>query len=363
MSFSKNTWVGYDLTFKGRTALEAGPIVLPVPAFIREIELKEKAHNRSRIALLENAGVDISQIPSNEIESGDGDVLRSLETWYRYLDNLTNRGRADLVNSLDDLRMRIESWRSDMALQYQIAPSVVMAEHVLFSVAYMTATLPADTKIQDDALVAVGLRIGNINTLVGYLDQWRSETFVTKKDNMRINDTPIPLPDDPFHPSAPWKWAEYKPNRKTALPSWEISYNRFMAGEHPQTIAMTQPNGKPIQVNTVASHLLTALTNGRSVPLRKVADVMPLPTITEWNLLALCESQTNIDVCDNPKTCGVNGSTFTMKDFLVPILGNAFASKEASERTEAEQEKFTHFMSLLNWYLALRRVGYTFNHE
>ena len=63
--------------------LEVGPIVLPVPAFIREVELKEQAKNRSRIALLENAGVDMAQIPSHELENGDGEVMRSLETWHR----------------------------------------------------------------------------------------------------------------------------------------------------------------------------------------------------------------------------------------------------------------------------------------
>jgi len=343
--------------------LEAGPIVLPVPAFIREMEMKEKAQSRSRlIAYHENARVDISQKSSNELDIGDSDA-RSLETWNRYLDNLKYRGKTDLVNSMDDLCIRIKTWRSAVALQYQIAPSVVIAEHVLYSIAYMIATLPADAKIQGDSLLAVGLRIGDINTLVGHLDKWRSETYVTKKDDSRKSNNPIPLPDDPFHPSKPWKWAEYKPNRKTSLPAWEISYNRLMAGEHLQTIAMTQPSGKPIQLNTVVSHLLTALTNGRRVPLRKVAEVSPLPTITEWNLLAHCEIETDIDVCDNPKTCGIYGSPFVMKDFLAPILGNAFASKEASERTEAEQEKFTQFIPLLNWYLALRRVGYSFDND
>ena len=32
------------------------------------------------------------------------------------------------------------------------------------------------------------------------------------------------------------------------VPNWEVSYNRFLAGEHPQAIAMLQESGKPIQV-------------------------------------------------------------------------------------------------------------------
>jgi hypothetical protein len=328
------------------------------------VELKEQAKNRSRIALLENAGVDMAQIPSHELENGDGEVMRSLETWHRYLENLENRGKSEFVNSLDDLRMRLDSWRSDMALQYQIAPRVVMAEHILFSVAYITATLPIHVKVEQDALVATGLRIGNIQTLIEILDQWRAETFtVTENNDDKEDNTPIPLPDDPFQPSKPWQWSEYKPNKKTGLSVWEISYNRFMAGENPQTIAMTQTSGRPIQVATVASHLLTALTNGKSVPLRRVAEVLELPTIADWNMLTLCEETTKINVCNDPKSCGVNGSAFSMKDFLVPILGNSFALKEYSERSEEEQKQFTKLCNLLHWYLALRRVGYTCNGE
>jgi hypothetical protein len=85
---------------------------------------------------------------------------------------------------------------------------------------------------------------------------------------------------------------------------------------------------------------------------------LELPTIAERNLLAFCEETTNINMCDNPKSCDSDGSAFSMKDFLVPILGNSFALKEFSEGTEEEQKQLTKYCNLLNWYLALRRVGY-----
>ena len=353
------------MTKKGREALVSGPIVLPVPAFIRDVEGKEQAKNRLRLAQLENAGVDISQIPTHELESGDGEVMRSLETWHRYVDNLEKRDKSELVNALDDLRLRLDSWRSDMAVQYHISPSAVMPEHLLLNIAYIAATLPPQLKVERDALVAAGLRIGNIEKLMELLDEWRTETLkvsVSKNsDTADQDDTPIHVPDDPFQPSGPWQWSDCKPSKKPGLPSWQISYNRFMAGEHPQTIAMTQDSGKPIQVTTVVAHIMTALTNGNRVPLKRLAEVHKLPTVSEWNALASCEEETLMNVCDDPKTSGSNGSSFLMKDFLVPIMGNSFVSKEYSERTEDEQNKFSHWCNVLHWYLALRRVGYTCN--
>jgi hypothetical protein len=148
---------------------------------------------------------------------------------------------------------------------------------------------------------------------------------------------------------------EYKP-KKSGLPNWEISYNRFIAGEHPQTIAITQV-GRPIQVATVVSHILTALTAGKCVPLRRLAETHKPPTITEWKMLSMCEEETKMNVCNDPKTGGCCGEPFSMKDFLVPILGNNFTSKDYSDRTEEEQEQFSRWCNLLNWYMALRRAN------
>ena len=348
------------MTLKGRVALTSGPIVLPVPTFIREIEERHDVKNRSRLAQLESAGVDITQIPRYELEAGDGEVMRSLETWHRYLDNLEKRGKSAFVNDLGDLRFRLYSWRSDMASQYLISPSVALPEHLLLNIAYLAGTLPPQMKVHQDALVAAGLRFGNLDKLLEVIDEWRSHSFLVSENmHATVDDkTPIPLPDGPFQPSQPWKWSEYKP-KKSGLPAWEVSYNRFIDGEHPQTIAMTQVSGRPIQVATVVSHILTALTHGKSVPLKRLADVHELPTIHEWNRLTFCEEETHINVCDDPKTCGVNGTAFSIKDFLLPIMGPSFAGKEFTERTIEEQEKFSKWCNTLNWYLALRRVGYT----
>jgi hypothetical protein len=342
--------VGYDLTQKGRSVLEAGPIFLPIPAFIRDISMKTIAKNHPRITFLENAGVNNLEIPLYELEVDDGEIMRSLETWCRYRENLMIYGKKDLLISLDDLQMRIESWRSDMALQIHIAPSIIMAKHLLFSVAYMTAALPMNVHIDHDALVTAGLRMGNMESLIENLNQWLAETYTLRQDAKGNSDRSIPVPDEPLQPSKPWK--------RQANKKWKKSYDRFIAGEDPRTIAITQSDGKPIQAATVVSHLLTALTNGHPLALKRVTEVSPLPTVAEWNLLALCESRTKIDVCRN-----VNDSHFPMTEFLVPILGNAFALKKISERTQDEKEKLSKYIKLVTWYIALRRIGYKVDNE
>ena len=150
----------------------------------------------------------------------------------------------------------------------------------------------------------------------------------------------------------------YKPNKKTGKAVWEVSYDRFVNGEHPQTIAITQTSGKPIQPSTVAGHLLDALVQGRSVDLHRLASSETPPTKSEWEELVRCSVETGLDVTADPATSGVNSERFVMKDFLVPIMGNAFALKEYKERTPEESVLWNKWCNCLKWYQTLKRVGY-----
>ena len=150
----------------------------------------------------------------------------------------------------------------------------------------------------------------------------------------------------------------YKPNKKTGKATWELSYDRFNSGEHPQTIAMTQTSGKPIQVATVVGHLLEGLVQGRPIDFQRLATSEPPPTKSEWDELVRCSVETGLDVTDDPATSGVNSERFAMKDFLVPIMGNEFALKDYKERTLEESSLWNKWCTCLKWYQALKRVGY-----
>ena len=88
----------------------------------------------------------------------------------------------------------------------------------------------------------------------------------------------------------------YKPNKKTGKATWEVSYDRFIKGEHPLTIAMTQKSGKPIQVATVVGHILDALVQGRDVDLHRLSTSELPPNRSEWQELVRCSVETGIDV-------------------------------------------------------------------
>jgi hypothetical protein len=86
--------------------------------------VKESVENLKQI------GVDVEQIPKHELEEGDGVVFKALNTWYKYMDLLQRSQRTDRLNELEDLRMRINGWRMDIAVKYRIAPSEVMPDHL-----------------------------------------------------------------------------------------------------------------------------------------------------------------------------------------------------------------------------------------
>ena len=365
----RNSWTTYSITSKGRTALysTSASIILPVPASVREIERLEEEKRQKTLAEITAAGFDLSQIPKEEVEEGDGEVIRAITMWHKYIDSLERREQHERVQQLDDLRLRIEGWRDDAAERFRMAPAAVLAEHLVIKISYATASLPPGAKIDRAALVGAGVRSRGIDELVLSLHEWTEETAGANGGggsggsaaSASATAPKMEFPSDEFFmPPTSWQHAVYKAIKKTGLASWESSYNRFIGGESPMTIAMSPANGRPIQVNTVVKHIQDALLHGKPVPLKKLAAVVPPPNKEEWNELRRCEDLTGLDVEGDPATSGTNGEALKMTDFLAPIMGPAFLAKDFKERTEEERVKFNHWCSLLNWYLALRRSKY-----
>jgi hypothetical protein len=238
------------------------------------------------------------------------------------------------------------------------------------SVAYAAASIKGG-KMEKQSLLSVGVRLNGIDDLVQTINEWIEETHSTttstthEKTNPSQNQTTnhcppmMILPDTAFQPTKAWDFATYKPNKKTGLAAWESSYNRFSRGEHPQTIAMSPENGRPIQVNTVIGHIMDALLCGRPVNLKYLSTIFPTPNQSEWDQLLQLEVETGINVTGNPKTCGKNGETLRITDFLEPIMGEAFTQKDAKERTDEERTRFETWCRHYKWFSTLRRVGFT----
>jgi hypothetical protein len=344
------------------------PIVLPVPPYIRELELAEAEKRKQALEELEKKGVDVQQhIPKDELEAGEGNAIAAFKHWYSYIEKLENTGRTEFVNQMNDLKARIHEWRLDMAEHLRIAATSVMEEHLMYKVAYATATLPSGVRMEKDSLAAAGVRENGIEELTKVLSEWTEMMAGSKKaagdaaecEQGKTQDLPMSFkPGETFTPTRPWRYSVYKPNKKTGETTWEMSYVRFKKGEHPQTIAMKQQSGKAIQVATVVSHLLEALTQGRALELHRLAPLSQPPTKQEWDELARCEVETEMDVTKDPTTSGKNSDRFTMRDFLLPIMGADFTAKDYKDRTPEESDKWNNWCGRLNWYLALRRVGY-----
>ena len=69
----------------------------------------EEEEKQNTLAELKDKGVDLQQIPQEELEPGEGEAIAALKRWYSYVDSMTARGRSDLVDQLDDLENRIEA--------------------------------------------------------------------------------------------------------------------------------------------------------------------------------------------------------------------------------------------------------------
>ena len=312
-----------------------------MPLSVREQEKLEEEKRQETLKSLKDKGVDLEQIPQDELAAGDGVAIAALKRWYSYMDSLERRGDTNSVNQLDDLKSRIEAWRMDMAKRYRMAPASVLEEHLLVSIAYAAASLRTGS-LDKDALVAAGVRSNGIDELTTALKQWADEYREETADggNDAAGDSLMQFdPSQPFQPNNSWRFSVYKPNKKTGKATWETSYDRFLKGDNPQTIAMTQASGKPIQPATVVGHILEALVQGRRVDLHRLSSVDPPPTQREWEELVRCSVETGVDVKGDPATSGPNGERFTMKDFLIPIMGNSFAVKDFKERKDFKEDK------------------------
>ena len=363
------SWTVYTLTNRGIAALDKKnganeTIMLPVPDSIREAERVAEAKRQRILEQLEANGIERTTLPVKELETGDGEVIRSFTKWHNYLDSKRKNGNdKDRVTALEELFSTIQNWRSAAAIRFRLAPATVLPEHLVASFAYTTATLQAGMKVDKSDLVAAGARTQDLETLVNALAQWvdrhqpSSSTTGANSDN--DGDQTMIVPDTSSMATTKWRFAVYKPAKKTGLATWETSYNRFCNGESPQTIAMSPGgNRSPIQASTVVGHLQDALIQGRSLDLKRLTSTAsPLPSKNQWEKLEQAEMTTSMDVCGDPTTSGPGGSKFTMTELLRPIMGDAFVDNPKEERTELDKTKFSTWISLLKWYMCLKRAG------
>eukprot|EP00957_Ditylum_brightwellii_P130403 9947735-Ditylum_brightwellii.AAC.1 len=78
-------------------------IMLHVPTSIREVERLEEEKHQELLSSLSNAGVDLVQVPKEELKNGDGEVLTALKCWHSYLGRLQKTGNHKCADEMDNL--------------------------------------------------------------------------------------------------------------------------------------------------------------------------------------------------------------------------------------------------------------------
>ena len=355
--FSRS-WMVYGLTPAGKQALlnRRQAIILPVPEYLRDLEKKEEARRQKILEELQYSAFK-DKIPSEELEQGDGEVIRAYSKWQKYVETARGLGKTERVEALETLFTSIENWRTKMATKYQMAPVSVIPEHVLASIAYAVGSLPPGNKMDSSSLVSAGVRSREIESLIAVLGDWVDKYQQKPKVDTGVTQNESPMILDKIPARSPWKFAAYKPQKKTGKATWELSYDRYANGETLQSIAMAPSSGRqPIQVKTVAGHILDAIIHGRCVDPSGLVSVYPPPTRKEWDRLNEAHATAGLHpVCD-PEISGVDGGRYTMTDAIRPIVPQVVA-KPNEDRNEAERAVLGHWFDRLKWYLALKRGG------
>mgnify|MGYP003867650937 CR=1 FL=1 len=351
----------YSLTPKGKTALtdKSVSIILPVPESILEAERVEKARRERVLAQLEKSGVQLDKLPEEELQTGDGEVIRALSKWKSYLAIMQRNGKKERIKQLESLLAGVQKWREEAAEKLHMAPSTVLAEHTLFTLAYTAGTMPAGTTLVEADLMAAGVRTRAMDSLCQMISEWVDKHQQSASESNGDGSSMRLIPGDIVKGPKPWEYAVCKPIKKTGLASWESSYNRFSQGESPLTIALSPANGRPIQVATVCKHVMQALLYGKGVDLHRLAQFLPPPTSSEWDQLLAAEEETKMDPSKNPNSCTPEGDKFTMTGLLKPIMGDDFFAKSYEERSDEEKAEYGKWCNHLEWYMTLRRIGHT----
>ncbi|KAG7347820.1 ATP-dependent DNA helicase RecQ [Nitzschia inconspicua] len=358
----KRTWTIYTLGEMGRTFLSdpAASIQLLAPDSLLQAEWKENEWRKQILRNLEEKGIDIHLLPTQELERGDGEVIRAYSMWTSFLTSKEKRGRTEISRQLQELLCSIREWRSAVAQEYGMAPASVLTEHVTVSIAYSFGTLPSGTEINKDDLFAAGVRTRALDSLVQVISKW-SEKYgglgeEEAAEKTQDDDRPMTFCEGPVS-GEKWDFAVYKPNKKTGRAVWESSYRRFQSGESPQSIALAPETGRAIQAMTVIGHIQDAFLLGNPVDLQRLTCVSQPPTRNEWAQLEQAEEATGTNVLGDPTCSGVGGSKFTMTDLLRPIMGEAFMEIPRDERSVEDCQKYSKWMRLLSWYLLLKRTN------
>lgn len=345
-SFCK-TFEVYSLTEAGRTALQSNaPVDLPITATIRQQEADEEERRSAREREVSSFGLDVRTLSADQM-ADDGPVL-----WYiRKLKHWKASGKEELLAKADRheaLRKEILRWRAEAAVRLRLAPAAVLSEYSCIALTYVQPTTV-------EAIKSVGVRISGAEELAKIIQKAKEEmkgageNAEAEERTRGEPDSTMELPVGSVTPPRKWPAAVYKPGRRGAKVSWELSYERFLENESLQSIAMRPASGAPIQTNTVRGHILTAWTFGKPVDLQRLfrESEAVLPSEAEWRQLEEAAAANKVDF----------SADIRLKEILPLILGDK-VNREPSLKSDADKELEREWYERMRIWEAFRKVGY-----
>jgi len=337
----------FTVTDKGRALLKQpnAELRLKAPQGLLDQERREEEKKAKTKKELVDSGVDVALIPENELDEGNGPVLRSHQNWLRTIKSLREKDEHGVkkADALEALLKSILAWRTKVAMETRLAPHHVLEEHIAKAIAYSRPK-------SQEGLEQCGVRVRPQELLAVLQKEMETHglTEAEPTEGATGNDESLVLPEGKFVPPEKYAHAVYKLGAKGKPPAWEVSWKRFMAGEHPESIAMKQESMKPILVNTVVGHLLTALLYKRPLELRRVAEVQSPPSRNAWERVEAAAVATAQD----PRA-----AQFTCKDVQRHILG-ASVDVEYASKAPAQIDEERHWMNIIRWYQHLIAGGF-----
>eukprot|EP01062_Namystynia_karyoxenos_P084590 TRINITY_DN99_c0_g2_i2.p1 TRINITY_DN99_c0_g2~~TRINITY_DN99_c0_g2_i2.p1 ORF type:complete len:959 (+),score=244.40 TRINITY_DN99_c0_g2_i2:164-2878(+) len=329
------SWDIYKITPAGKQVLADGsPVVLPVSADVRREEEEQKKAAKAARKELEAAGVPRRKLPSEKAIISEDPAAKMLLTWERKLQTYKQQGREADAQRMEDLYNDITEWRDATAVRLRMAPASVLAEHIMMRIAFVR---PRTVEGLSDA----GVRVTGAEQLLDIIDKHYPRRDTTDAGNIQR----MILPSGWWQPEGPWPLAApLKAHSSGSV--WERSYERWVAGESVEGIAMNQDSGAPKLPVTVVGHIFSALIFGKAVDFGRLP--VDFPSKAQWDAMENAAEMAGLDP--------VTQADLSRKDILRGVLGNG-VDEERAHKSGAQKFTEMEWYRRVDLWLLLKRVG------
>lgn len=361
----QSTWEVFVLGPNALTRRDGKAIVLPAPRSLLEYERAHEEKVKTRLKELEERGVDLSLVPSQELKAGRGPVLSALTQFQSLLSRYRASGRDDMASKSEELVARISRWRDATAIKLAISPSDVIAEHLIRTIVYSNVRTSQDLR-------AIGVRVRNVEELASLVTRSVSELGLTVERKDDDDSRAIVLPTGTFRATSRPPYDPVASTRKsTKTPSWITSYDMFMRSSSVTVSAVAATAGpKAVQSNTTVNHLLYALVSGRPIDLDRLWATLPpsdvvLTSKTWKEIETIYASFGDEDDLTSQRSwsqgTGVSNFRFahTMKYMRKVCNGRLCAMLDIdwNDRSTTQRQELNQWRNAINRWALLKRAG------